>query len=66
MAFKEELAEAILQVQESENGSLGNSTAALTGAITNRLDHGLAVLKRECQKAYKGKFVGGDDINENK
>lgn len=64
MAFKEELAEAILQVQESEGGALGNSTEALTGAVTNRLDQGLAVLKREYQKAYKGKFVGGDGINE--
>ena len=66
MAFKEELAEAIVQVQESEDGSgtITNTTSALTGAITNRLDQGLAVLKRQAQEKYKGKFVGGDGINE--
>lgn len=64
MAFKEEIAAAIVQVQESEDGSgaVTNTTAALTGAITNRLDQGLAVLKREAKANYKGKFVGGDDV----
>ena len=66
MAFKEELAEAIVQVQESEDGSgvITNTTSALTGAITNRLDQGMAVLKRQAKDNYKGKFVGGDGINE--
>lgn len=65
MAFKEELAEAIVQVQESEDGSgaITNTTSALTGAITNRLDQGVALLKRQAKENYKGKFVGGDDIH---
>lgn len=62
MAFKEQLAEAIVQIQEQDGTVVTNSTEALTGAITNRLDQGMAMLKRQAKDNYKGKFLGGDDV----
>ncbi|AXF41400.1 hypothetical protein SHAb15599_00033 [Acinetobacter phage SH-Ab 15599] len=61
---KEQLAEAILAIKEDDQGVLdSNTTAALTGAITNRLDVALQKRKDDIRcDQLKGKFLGTDDI----